>query len=364
MLRLTTYLWKQVAGTFALAIAITTFVMLLGVFAKEDQLLELAAGGGNPGPAVTFLAYRLPEMLAYTVPVALLAATVLVFNRMSADNEITALRASGVSLLQVITPLVFLSLLLSGICYAAQFYYMPEFRYRSRAMLRRQAAGNPLALLEAGRYVELFPGYAVYVGERQENRVQDVHICVFRDGRIHQTVAARTGSLEVNETIREIRLRLDLATITTVAPDDPTSRHRLTTGSCEFPLRYGGALDRRRLSRKTGEMTVPQLFTRLRLYSEQGMPTTPLYMEIHMRTAIALAPFSFLLIGIPVGIRAARRETSIGLVICVAVAFGYYGLIAFVDALNDHPQLHPELLMWLPNILCQTTGLYALWLKR
>jgi len=75
---------------------------------------------------------------------------------------------------------------------------------------------------------------------------------------------------------------------------------------------------------------------------------------------MALAPFSFLLIGLPFGIRSRRSELSVGILLCVLLALGFYAFLLFGDALKDQPRFHPALIIWLPNFLYQFAGLAAI----
>jgi len=76
----------------------------------------------------------------------------------------------------------------------------------------------------------------------------------------------------------------------------------------------------------------------------------------------ALAILSFALIGIPLGIRVSRRETSANLGVAVALSLGYYFLTVAINWLDRSPELRPDLLLWLPNLLC--IGLAALLFRR
>jgi lipopolysaccharide export system permease protein len=102
------------------------------------------------------------------------------------------------------------------------------------------------------------------------------------------------------------------------------------------------------------------LFARIYVDSEAGKNTTPHYVELNTRMSMALAPLAFLLIGIPFGIRARRSQTSVGLLICVVLAVFFYAFILLSDSLEKQSHLHPELLVWLPNIFYQLGGLWAL----
>jgi lipopolysaccharide export system permease protein len=74
----------------------------------------------------------------------------------------------------------------------------------------------------------------------------------------------------------------------------------------------------------------------------------------------ALAIFSFALIGIPLGIRVSRRETSANLGVAVSLALGYYLLTVLVGWLDHHPEYRPDLLLWIPNLVILASGFWML----
>ena len=80
--------------------------------------------------------------------------------------------------------------------------------------------------------------------------------------------------------------------------------------------------------------------------------------EIHKRYSFSLACMTFGLIGIPLGITAQRRETSIGFALSLMVACGYFTFIIFADSFRDKPEAYPHLLMWLPNVVFMALGLW------
>jgi lipopolysaccharide export system permease protein len=79
--------------------------------------------------------------------------------------------------------------------------------------------------------------------------------------------------------------------------------------------------------------------------------------ELSKRVSFAVTPIVFALIGIPLAIGAQRRETSIGFVISLGVGMLYYLLLILADSTRGKPQLHPEWLVWLPNLLFFIGGL-------
>ena len=73
--------------------------------------------------------------------------------------------------------------------------------------------------------------------------------------------------------------------------------------------------------------------------------------EINKRFSFPFACVAFAIMGVPLGVTAHRRETSIGFAMGLIVAFTYFLFVIIADTLRGNPKVHPEVLIWLPNIL-------------
>ncbi len=356
------YLVKNLTISFITAITIATFVMLLGQLTK---VFDLLTQGVDPKIILMYVGYRMPQALGYTIPLGFFISTVLILNRMSLDNEISALRASGVSIQQIIAPIVLLSL---GLCILCGFIHLnisPEYQYRAKWLVREAGIINPLMLIEEGRYVEIFDGYIVYVDKKQDTSVRDVHLYILnKKDVVVQKIDAYRGEIIVENKRKEIQLTLFNATIESIHPEDISKNQRIKSGKCMFPLSYGNKLHKKPLIRRVDEMKISQLFSRIQIQSERGIDTTKLYVELHLRAAMALSPFSFILLGIPLGIRLPRRETSWSLYGCILIPLIYFVSVSIIEGLYHFPQYKPEFLLWIPNIVCQISGIWALWIKK
>ena len=91
-----------------------------------------------------------------------------------------------------------------------------------------------------------------------------------------------------------------------------------------------------------------------------GVDATAINVEINQRIALALAPIAFMMLGMPLAIRTSRRETSIGLILSVALGALYYGGVLVSDALRYNPQFYPQYVVWIPPLLFQLFGVIYL----
>jgi lipopolysaccharide export system permease protein len=351
------YIGRLFTLTFLLSVGVITFVMLT---ANLVQAFQLLARGIPLAVMLKLLLNLLPFILKYAIPMGVLCSSVLVFSRLSADGEITAMRASGVGLWQIITPGLLVSILLSGVCFYIQTELAPHCKYRVDQLKQQEAASNPLAFLEPGDFVEM-PGYFIYVGKRDGNLLEEVRIYRMDDaGKMIQDISAKRGSVAVDEVAGVLELTLQEALIVTVDPESPGKESRLSSQTLVYPLSFRDKLNTKPLMRKTKHMDLEAIFACLSLFEERGAQATSLYVELHTRLSLSLAPFAFLLLGIPFGIRTRRSETSVGLVISLAMALFFYVFLILADGLKHQPQYHPEILVWLPNILYQIGGILGL----
>lgn len=360
MKTLNLYIAKQLVTTTAIAVGVLTFVMLSANLVKVFGLLSR---GVSAGLLCRFLMFQMPDILTFALPLALLCSAVLVFSRLSAENEITAMRASGISLWQIISPGLILSILLSALCLWLQTTVSPRCRYQAYQLRTHEGIKNPMVAIEAGRFVEL-PGYVIRVGERQGDQLTDVHIYALgANGEVRQDITARRGTVVLHEHRRVLEIVLGDATIAAIGVSNDQSEkevQRFASKTFTFPLHYGTELDHRTLTRKLKYLDVSMIFGRIYIESAWGNSTTPHYVELHTRLSMALSPFAFLLLGIPFGVHTRRSETSVGLLLSMILAVGFYSFIMVADGLKHQSSLHPELLVWVPNIVYQIGGLCAL----
>ena len=382
MKTLHTYLLRQVLASLLLTVAVFTFVLLL-INALKEILPLIVSGHARLDTMAQAIGLLIPFVWVFALPMGLLTAMLLVFGRFSADHELTAARASGISLLSLITPVLLLSLL----CCSASAWFTMEIGPKCRVIyvnLLFKVKGELLnAQLPEGRYIRDFPGYIFYTEKNRGGKLENVTIVTLSPDETNNTttVMAPRGLLEVDVPNKQYILHLSDARSVT------TGSRVAISASPELTLNFDmNSVTNKNSKPRITDMTFWQLRDELANLEEKiGLPPAsatnsptlraqllasrnqkkdlmePIRVEMNWRIAGSFACFGFTLVGIPLGIRVHRRETNVGVAIALGRVFVYYAFILTGQALSSRPEFAPHLIVWLPNFLFQAVGVVLLW---
>ena len=348
------YLTRQVLGSLLLTVAVFTLVLLLGNVLKEILSL-LVNRQASLLSVVRAILLLIPYVLVFALPMGMLTATLLTFGRFSADNELTAVRASGISLLSLITPVLVLSALLSAVCALVNLHVAPRCRVAYKHLIYETALERVDTLLPE-RAFRQFQNFTVYFGRVRNGEVRDVYIYEMDKGgsNVLRTVRAPRGTFSVEATNKTIHLVLFDAWMVT---GEEGERRPIRVGEQPVELIW-----KEKVEKQPGlsDMGFLELWQKRSELERQGIPTTPVDVQIHSQVAFSFACIGFALIGIPLGIRAHRRETSAGIAMAMVLVMLYYGVLVLGESLDTKPQYAPHLIVWLPNFIFQAVGLVLL----
>ena len=191
------YLVREICATLVMTVAVFTFVLLLANVLKE--VIGLLVSGQVPLTTVILaVTLLIPFVLVYALPMGMLTGTLLVFGRFSADNEFTAIRGSGISLVSVISPVLLFSVFLSGICAVVNMEIAPRCRVAYKELLWSTGVSRAGAFLPEKTYIKDFPGYVVYFGSVKGPMLKDVLIYKLdtNKDRVEWYVRASEGRLK------------------------------------------------------------------------------------------------------------------------------------------------------------------------
>jgi lipopolysaccharide export system permease protein len=109
------------------------------------------------------------------------------------------------------------------------------------------------------------------------------------------------------------------------------------------------------------DMTIGQLLETFYELRRTGVDVTPVKVQMHRQAAFSFACVGFTLVGIPLAVRAHRRETSAGVGIALVLVVIYHSFVVLAQAWETLPQRHPHLILWVPNFLFHGLGVWLLW---
>lgn len=365
------HIFASVALTCGAAVGLFAFVLML-VNALKDLLGYVLRGQIEVETFVRLVGLLVPFVISYALPMGILTGILLVLGRMSSDREITALRASGVSVAWLSAPILFFAML--GVTLAAfvNFQFMPTARLAYQRELAGAVQRNPLSFIEPKTFIDSFPGVIIYVGEKKADLLKDIWIWKLdKQKRVITSGHAATGWVRYDADQKRIFLNLDNVQAEVhdkLDPEDP-AKIRAGGASDKVPLDFG--LDQMSSAQtvkvKNKWLTFSQLVAEWRRLGqpdpavsteERELQRMRVQVTIHEKFSMAFSVLSFALIAVPLGIKVSRKETSANLGLGLVLAMGYYfGTIA-VGWLDNHPALRPDLLMWLPNLTFQSLGLW------
>jgi len=349
------YLTRQVVATLAMTVAVFTFVLLLGNVLREILAL-LVNRQATLGLVMHAIALLIPFVLSFALPMGMLTATLLVFGRFSADQELTAAKASGISLVSLVLPILWLSLGLSGVCAVINLEVAPRCRVAYKDLLIRYGMERATTLLTEGRFVTDIPGFAIYAEKIRGEQLKNVLLFELTNNAPLMHVRAAGGTLTRTNT--QILLTLTNAQGMRRLEDRWIP---ITAGTWSSLIDFKPPRQSENKP-KYSEMTLGELLLEKRLLEEQEIKDpTPVLVQIHGKVAFSFACFGFTLIGIPLGIRAHRRETSIGVALALVLVLIYYSFLIVGQALDTRAELLPHLILWVPNFLFQIVGAALLW---
>jgi len=298
------------------------------------------------------------------VPWGFLTAVLLVFGRMSADNEMIALRACGVSLLRICLPVLAVGLLLSLFTLWINTSVAPRAEQAMRDSIATMARSNPSALFVPDEVVSQFRGKKIFVGAKQGDTLSDLTIIEQNEWGAPQRITyARSGRITADEGKGALMLELQDAKFEQRKDGEENNfggiRHGISVGEATVEIPPEDLVDEGLRNRPLRSYTLAELRDYLPTVSELPRRVAVLT-EMSKRLSMSVACVAFALVAMPLGITAQRKETSVGFGISLALAFGYFFFVVLAEMLRDDAGAYPYFLLWIPNLLFVGIGTWLL----
>lgn len=350
---LSTYVVCEILPPFLFGLLAFTFILLT---ARILKLVELVVTRGIPMLQIGRLfALILPTFLEMTVPMALLLGILFGLGRLSSDQEITALKASGISPFQILLPIGVVALVASLLTLLITTLVRPGANQALKKELYSIAKGRVVTALREKVFNDDFPDVLIYVEEviPPGNTSQGVLIVDRRNPERESIVFAKVAFFLSDEESRTLNLKLfDGIVHEREKNKSGFSQTHFNVYNVKLDLEEAFSLIRKK-KRRPKEMSLQQLLKTIRLKEAKGIKPTSEIMEFHQRFSFAFAPLVFGLLGVSLVMMPTRSRTgrSWGLASCLFWLLVYYGLLSTGKALGEREIIPPMIALWLPNLV-------------
>src|SRR5206468_1461651 len=257
------YLSRQILSTVIWAVSLLTMILVLGNVLRD--LLSLLLSHQVPVTYIlTFIAYLLPFSLTYSIPWGVLVAVLLVFGKLSSENELVAFRANGVGMPRVCFPVFVIAIVFLGICLWINLYAAPIAEVKLRSAAFDLASNDPLALFGSDEVIDQFPNRKIYVEKKEGSTLQDLYIFEMNPQNLPtRVIYARRGTLEVDKKNEQILLHVYDARYEerdkSALDDLKKMRHGITMREGVLPISLQELLRKAQSNQRANEMTLGQL---------------------------------------------------------------------------------------------------------
>ncbi len=357
---LTRYLISEILPPFLSGLLAFTFVLLI---ARILKLIELVVTRGIPlAQTAKLFSLILPSFLELTVPMAFLLAILLGLGRLSNDQELLAMKASGISPMQILWPIAGAAAIIAVITLLLTMLARPAANRAIKKELYNIAKSRVGTAIKEKVFNDDFPNILIYVEEiiPPGNTAQGVLIVDRRDRFREDIILGKVALIATDEETNTLGLKLFDGSIY------ERERSRPGFSQTRFNI-YDFKLDLddlispvKRKEAGPKEMSLPHLLKNIREKRGQGAEATPERMEFHQRMSFGFAPVVFCLLGVSLTLlpRSVRANRSWGFMLCFFWLLTYYAFLSLGKALGDKGVLHPIPALWLPNLVVGVVSLH------
>lgn len=347
------YIFKQVflATTYGV-VSLSLFLVLARIF---QDIRPLVVDQHVPLPLVgKFILNAFPISLMYTIPWGFMAAVLLVFGRLSAEQEINAMKLGGVGLFRIACPVFLLGALLSALCTWVNVEIVPRAGASMDNIVYEAVESNPQSLIQPGIIISQLANMRIFVQKKEQDKLHNLHIYRLPDPKnpdsLGEYVYAEDASFAVDPDNKQIKLTLTSAYIE--SPDKKGNLDIYVASAAPWKV----DLTRKKKMIATS-MTNEELRAMLHSPPEDFSKKNRVKFSsmITQRYSFAMASLAFSFIAVPLSLARHRKDSSSGILTAMMVGAAY-----FVFSLLGQKAQSPfvaEALLWAPNVLCLVVGL-------
>ncbi|MBI4357698.1 MAG: LptF/LptG family permease [Candidatus Omnitrophica bacterium] len=346
------YCLRELTYPFLISLFLVAFIFMAGnlLISIVDLLVNKGVGIFD---VLKLIMLSVPSVLGFIMPTSALASVLLVFGSFAQNNEIIAMKASGIHIFRLFIPVIGVAFLLSLFSLFLIDQIEPRSEYAYRQLIRSLVVKRPAAYLEAGRFIKDFEGYTFWINSIKGNRLEGVTVFQYQEAKPTRTILAERGEIISAPDQKSFALRLYNGTSDEPNPENPSVLYKLNfktflLSNIATGKKKGGA------GKKEKEMTIDELLYQLK-YNEEAKRTAKkrreIESEIHKKISFSFGTLIFVLVGLPTAIISRRGDIVVSFLVAITVVATYYGLFVWGRIMSIDGYLPPWIALWLPNAI-------------
>lgn len=365
------YVIREALAPFLLALAVLTFVLEIPPIIDQGE--KLIAKGASAVIVSKVLLTLVPQSLGVTIPMSLLIGLLMALGRLSADREIVALQACGISLGRLLRPV---GMLASAAC-AATMYVMivavPAANQAFRELTYRVVSSWTESQIRPHVFFQDFPNTVIYVGDvSPTGGWQDVFVADTARADSPRIYTANRGEIRIDDVTRTVQMVLTDGQSHVIDAQQPDKYEFTQFRQVVFTLDPSTIFPREGPLKGDREMTIAELRERIAELTREGeqarragasaapFSTHNQVMAIQQKFSIPVACLVFAIIALPLGVTTRKDGKLASFVLGGTVVYLYYIVLYIGQSLAKGGQVSPVLAVWLANILLGAGGVALL----
>jgi lipopolysaccharide export system permease protein len=403
------YIIKELTIPFASSLFILIFVLLSNFILKNmDKFL---GKGLSLGTVLKFLVYNSAWIISLAIPMSILIATLMAFGRLSSDNEITAFKASGISMNKLILPAMIFGLIVFSLITPFNLWILPEMNHNVRKISHEISRNRPDIEFNE-QLLNSFSDKIIYVGKRLSTHSFDNVVIFDKAQKDHTTIMAEKGNfksfqdgivinlqngsiheelandeyrktyfniykiaipfdqLEFNLSNNLIRQEREL-NINALSKKIKSYKNNIKNTEIKITLNdnkidslnkllsiYKNNLLMINMIKNQIDNQISRKDKNFKLIKNQKQQINKYSVEVHKKFSIPIACFIFILLGTPLGIMAKNSNMSVSIAISILFFIVYWSFLIAGEDFADRGRFNQALSMWAPNIFLGMIAFY------
>jgi len=343
---------KELIIGFVLALVAFNFVLISEYVLRFTK--QLSTVGSSLKDMVEIVLYLQPMITSLTIPMAMLISILLTYSRMNADNEVIAMRASGMSFRQIARPVFTLGVLCFALSASMTVWLSPAGAKQLQAMVSDVIARRAPSSVTAGTFNTTFKNVVLYAEDRTESgKLEGVFIYDQRNEKRPAVLYANEGRIS---SIEGLNITMDL-----------TGGHLYLLGSRGqyTDLGFGRyrlsvPIDLKVPSLQSNELTPTELLEQAANQRKRSN-RLQLIVEFHRRFSLPVVCLALMILGTPLSLMAGRTGKLGGLALGLGVFAAYYALLTYAENMVIQGRVQHVVGAWTPVILLT---IFSIWMFR